>query len=73
MTKTTKDIVGIISIIFLLLLLLTVAPLFTIAAINALFNTGIAYSFWTWLAMVWLQAATFGGVISNLVAIKNKL
>ena len=73
MTKTTKDIVSILSIIFVLLLLMAVAPLFTIAAINVLFNTGIAYSFWTWLAMVWLQMATFGGVISNLVAIKNKL
>ena len=73
MTKETKDIVGIISIVFLLLILMTVAPLFTIAAINTLFNTGIAYSFWNWLAMVWLQAVTFGGVIANLNAIKNKL
>lgn len=73
MTKETKDIVGIISIVFFLLLLMTVAPLLTIAAINTLFNTGIAYSFWTWLSMVYLQAVTFGGVIANLTGIKNKL
>jgi hypothetical protein len=50
-------------LILLLLLgivLLVTGPLITIWSINTLFGLGIAYSFWTWLAVMWLLMVTFG-------------
>ena len=41
-------------------------PLATIWSLNTLFQLGIAYSFKTWLAAVFLQMATFGGVSSTI-------
>jgi hypothetical protein len=38
----------------LLLVLIAVGPFITIWALNTLFGLGIAYTFWTWLAVVWL-------------------
>lgn len=73
MTKHTRDILTIITAVVLIIVVLTVAPLLTIAAINALFSTGIAYSFWTWLSMLWIQSVTFGGIIGQLRTIGNKL
>ena len=47
--------IGVVTIIVLLIILIGVGPLLTIAALNTLFNLSIAYSFWTWLAMLWVQ------------------
>lgn len=38
----------------LLLVLIAVGPFITIWALNTLFGLGIAYTFWTWVAVVWL-------------------
>ena len=38
----------------LILLLIIVGPFITIWALNTLFGLGIAYTFWTWLAMICL-------------------
>jgi len=35
-----------------IILLILVGPLVTIWSLNTLFGLGIAYTFWTWLAMV---------------------
>lgn len=43
-----------ISLIVLIVALLLLAPFATIWSLNTLFGLGIAYSFWTWLAVVWL-------------------
>ena len=51
MTSTTS----IISYIMLLLVLLAIVPIFTIMALNTLFNTGIELTIWTWLSTFWLS------------------
>lgn len=48
--KTSKR----ISLIVLIVALVLLAPFATIWSLNTLFGLGIAYSFWTWLAVVWL-------------------
>ena len=35
-------------------LLIIVGPFITIWSLNTLFGLGIAYTFWTWLAMIFL-------------------
>jgi hypothetical protein len=42
-------------LIVLAVVVAILAPFGTIWAINTLFATKIAYTFWTWLAMFWLQ------------------
>lgn len=49
-------------LILLLVLVIIFAPLLTIWSLNTLFNLGIGYTFFTWVATVWLQMATLGGV-----------
>jgi len=73
MTKTTKDVAALITIIVLLVFLIGIGPIITIWSINTLFLTQIAYSFWTWLAMVWVQMISFGGVITAVNRVSNKL
>jgi hypothetical protein len=73
MNRDTKEVLGIVLVVIVLLALTGIGTVLTIMSLNALFNLGIVISFWNWLAMLWLQMVTFGGVISNLVAIKNKL
>ena len=50
----------------LVLTVIILFPLATIWSLNTLFQLGIAYTFKTWLATVFLQAATFGGVSSTI-------
>jgi len=50
----------------LVLAVLFFFPLATIWSLNTLFETGIAYTFKTWLAAVFLQMVTFGGVSSTI-------
>lgn len=47
---------------------LVLGPFITMWSLNTLFGMSIDYSFVTWLAMVWLQLVTFGGVAS---AVRN--
>lgn len=60
---------AIVLLLVLAVVLIIFAPLATIWSLNTLFGLGIAYTFWTWLAMAWLSTVTFGGVSS---AIRNK-
>jgi hypothetical protein len=76
MTKETKDIfklVGFVLAILFLIFLMGIGPVITIWSINTAFSLHIAYTFWTWLSMMWLQLVTFGGVIGQLSAIRSKL
>lgn len=45
-------------VVFALLIavLIVVGPLISIWSLNTLFGLGIAYTFWTWLAMAWIGA-----------------
>lgn len=54
MNKTAKIIFGVF-LISILAILLVLTPFATIWAINTLFATGIAYTFYTWLAVVVLN------------------
>jgi hypothetical protein len=51
---------GIISVVILVVALVILGPLAIIWALNTLFGLGIAYTFWTWLAVLVLSA-TIGG------------
>lgn len=59
----------IVFLIVFLILMVLVGPLITIWSLNTLFNLGIDYTFWTWLATAWLCLVTFGNVASS---IRNK-
>ena len=55
------DLIPKIALFVFLLLVIIFAPLASIAALNTLFSLNIAYSFWTWLSMVWVCLVMFGG------------
>lgn len=76
LTKEQKDImkiIGVILLVLLLIVLIGIGPLITIWSINTVFSAAIVYNFWTWLGMLYLQMITFGGVISKLHSMSNKL
>lgn len=43
---------GIVGLIVLYVVLVIVGPIITIWSLNTLFSLGIAYTFWTWLAVI---------------------
>ena len=53
------DLVTTIGLVALAIAIIILTPLAVIWALNTLFNLGIAYNFWTWLAMAVLTG-TFG-------------
>ncbi len=52
-----KDNVVLVSLFILIIGLIIIGPLLSIWALNTLFNLGIAYNFYTWLAALLLGAA----------------
>jgi hypothetical protein len=46
--------IKIVALVVLLIVLLAIGPLLTIWSLNTLFGLGIAYTFWTWLAVIFL-------------------
>ncbi len=52
---------GIIAIVTLVVALVILGPLAIIWALNTLFGLGIAYTFWTWLAVLVLSATINSG------------
>lgn len=57
---------GILGIVAFIFAMIIFGPFVTIWAINTIFSTAIAYSFKTWLAAIWLQMVTFGGLQTAL-------
>lgn len=55
MEKSTKFKVGIWSFVALLILIVAVGPLAVIWALNTLFQLGIGYTVWNWLAVIVLS------------------
>lgn len=55
---------AIVAVILLIIALIIVGPLVSIWTLNTLFSLNIAYTFWTWLAMVW-TGLFFSGVKYN--------
>jgi hypothetical protein len=46
--------IKIVALAVLLVVALIIGPLVTIWSLNTLFGLGIAYTFWTWLAVIFL-------------------
>ena len=63
--------VAIIGAILVLIALMFVSPLLTIASLNALFGLNIAYTVWTYLSVMWLNLATFGGLGLSIRSLKK--
>jgi hypothetical protein len=56
---------GIGLLIVVLIAFIVIGPFVTIWSLNTLFGLSIDYTFWTWLAVVWLSLVTFGSIASS--------
>ena len=63
--------VAIIGALVVLLAVLVAGPLLTIGALNTLFGLNIAYTVWTYLSVMWLNLATFGGLGLSIRSLKK--
>lgn len=57
-----SDVGKLIFLIVFIVFMVAVGPFITISAINALFGTGIEFTFVNWLATFWLSLIASGGV-----------
>ena len=64
--------VAVIGALVVMLAVILVGPLLTVASLNALFGLNIAYTVWTYLSVMWLNLATFGGLGSSIRSLKQK-
>ena len=64
--------VAIVGALVVLLAVIIAGPLLTIASLNTLFGLNIAYTFWTWLSVGWLNFVTFGGLGLSIRSLKQK-
>lgn len=63
-----KEVTALILIILIAIAIIGLGPILTIASLNTLFGLNIAYTFSTWLSVVWMNMTTFGGLS---LAIRN--
>ena len=63
--------VAIIGALVALLAVILVGPLLTIASLNTLFGLNIAYTFSTYLSVMWLNITTFGGLGLSIRSLKK--
>ena len=63
--------VAIVGALVVLLAVIFVAPILTIASLNTLFGLNIAYTVWTYLSVMWLNLATFGGLGLSIRSLKK--
>ena len=64
--------VAIVGALVVLLGVIIAGPLLTIGALNTLFGLNIAYAVWTYLSVMWLNLATFGGLGLSIRSLKQK-
>ena len=64
--------VAIIGALVVLLAVIIAGPLLTIASLNTLFGLNIAYTFSTYLSVMWLNITTFGGLSVAIRSLKQK-
>ena len=64
--------VAIIGALVVLLGAIIAGPLLTIASLNTLFGLNIAYTFSTYLSVMWLNITTFGGLSVAIRSLKQK-
>ena len=63
--------VAIVGALVFLLGMLIISPFLTIGALNTLFGLSIAYTVWTYLSVMWLNLATFGGLSVAIRSLKK--
>ena len=64
--------VAVIGALVVLLGVIIAGPLLTIGALNTLFGLNIAYTLYTYLSVMWLNLATFGGLGLSIRSLKQK-
>ncbi len=64
--------VAVIGALVVLLGVIIAGPLLTIASLNTLFGLNIAYTVYTYLSVMWLNLATFGGLGLSIRSLKQK-
>ena len=64
--------VAIVGALVVLLGVIIAGPLLTIASLNTLFGLNIAYTFSTYLSVMWLNITTFGGLGWSIRSLKQK-
>ena len=64
--------VAIVGALVVLLALMFVSPLLTIASLNRLFGLNIAYTLYTYLSVMRMNLATFGGLGLSIRSLKQK-
>ena len=63
--------VAIIGALVVLLAVIIAGPLLTITSLNTLFGLNIAHTVWTYLSVMWLNLATFGGLGLSIRSLKK--
>ena len=63
--------VAVVGALVVLLAVIIAGPLLTIASLNTLFGLNIAYTVWTYLSVMWLNLATFGGLGLSIRSLKK--
>ena len=63
--------VAIIGALVVLLAVIIAGPILTIASLNTLFGLNIAYTVWTYLSVMWMNLATFGGLGLSIRSLKE--
>lgn len=63
--------VAVIGALVMLIALMFVSPLLTIASLNTLFGLNIAYTVYTYLSVMWINLATFGGLGLSIRSLKK--
>ncbi len=64
--------IAIVGALVVLLGALVAGPILTIASLNTLFGLNIAHTVWTYLSVMWLNLATFGGLGLSIRSLKQK-
>ena len=64
--------VAVIGALVVLLGVIIAGPLLTIASLNTLFGLNITYTLYTYLSVMWLNLATFGGLGLSIRSLKQK-
>ena len=64
--------VAVVGALVVLLAVIIAGPMLTIASLNTLFGVNIAYTLYTYLSVMWLNLATFGGLGLSIRSLKQK-
>lgn len=60
--RRSQQMIKIILWVLLIAVLVVIGPIISIWALNTLFKLNIEFTFWTWLALAWLQTICFTSI-----------